>query len=473
MNLIQGFVRSFGALLVLSCLASGAALAAPNLIVYQESADPNPVAAQVVANFQALTISNNLSKHYDHIDVLGPSRSSVDALVAQIQKRSAKRDVDVILLLAGAAQGLELPQGAFRRLRFVYVAGPGASRVAETWRQAGARETLAHADSKTFNSFFFPRFMRLWGEEMENARSGHSTLGATDIATRAAERAARDADDSLRAVAPFLKSETPALDSGYRFSVIQPETTQRTYRHTDFQKLSIGLMKALLPLASIDERKVPSAQSFLDQTGDVAWKSLQDSFPNPVEIPGMVGIGEGEEVWLDGETLRYLIGPVEKWGGPKLQDVLDRLDGVWLYRDADSLHVSAYFNEAFTVSIQDRGAAKKWELYAVEVPRTVRFRWKMADGVLRISGLNEGVEVLNFLAKLPWYLPDTIYLRKAAFSLVDGTFRVEAGVLGDNVSVVASGELKAGKVDGAVDIWESIKRNLRFLIWPSFLFEEE
>jgi hypothetical protein len=247
-----------------------------------------------------------------------------------------------------------------------------------------------------------------------------------------------------------------------------PETlARRKYAHTDFERTAIALLGAGVPQTTLDPDFVPTAQAFVDQAKDIAWETLRDSFPTP--LPQMNAALDGEdEIWFDGETLRYLLEPARAWTGPQLDQVLDRLTGLRLTRVGNASQVAVYFDRAFTVELQPEDDTPNWDLYAIDVPQTIRFEFTMIEGTLYVSGLDSGDSRLGLRAKLP-FLPDLVRLRSASANLETGDVRIEAGVIRNTIAVVAEAQLMARTFDG-IDIWGSIRRNLPILTWPAVSF---
>jgi hypothetical protein len=425
--------------------------------------------------------------------VLAGSRATAANLFAQIRKRGQKSAVDVLILTHGMPGRLWLRAGdlteaelraeaRFSRLRMVYMMGCHSSTLVDAWHAAGAQLAIGHQDVNSLSSFFFPRFVRRWAE-------GFSGLEAAKDAHRFAMGAARtlqtfrDDEDllNMNGIArsePILRGvdidragrerpEAQLVVTGAPLAA--PASRARpTYRHTDFERLSIGLLSASLPQSALRVDGIPTPQALLETLKGPAWSTLSDSFPFPGAGSGGPGVDEND-LWVDGDALRYFLGGLRGWGGADLGQVLDRIQGARLTRLGDRLALAVYFDSAFELTLKSESAASNWELYAVHVPKTVRLRLGMTEGVVSLEGLDGGADSLKLRVKMP-YLPNTVYLRRASANLTDGNLRVEAGVIGNTVTLLAKGKLEAQGVDGKIDIWGSIRRNLKFLSVPTLLF---
>jgi hypothetical protein len=508
-------------LLALSGAASLPASASPSLILLEDNGESNLVYRQVMESLGAVIVANNLGRHYDHIDVLTGPHANREEFFAQIRKRSLKSIVDVVILTHGADKRLILSSGnltesdilaagPFPRLRMVYMMACYSASLLDAWHTVGAQVVVGHQDINSLPGFFFPRFLREWAE-------GKSVHEAAANAYRFSEGTAQllstyiKEQDLLNTVGvgrsePVVRGEPliHGLDLDFQgrtypdhslsieplqnlramatqiavpnadFLVASPASRSVTYAHSDFEKLGISLLGSMIPQATLNVDTIPSAQALVDQIKNLAWAQLQDSFPIPSGNTGSFGDVEvpvevGQQIWIDGEALRYFMAGLANFGGEKLQAVLAHIQGVRLTRLTDSLSAAVYFNEDFTIAIQGEATAPNWQPYAIHVPKAVRFSLKMAEGVLTLWGLDEGHDALNLQLKMP-ALPDTVYVRNLSANLTNGKIQVEAGVIGNLVTVVAGAEVTARKFTG-VDIWESISRNLSFANFPLLNFK--
>lgn len=465
-------------------LFSQAVMAAPALILLEGRGSGNSVQRDVVEKLGTLAVTNNLGRIYDHIDVLSGADATREVLFAQIRKRGAKRDVDVVILGSGAITEQDVrAAGPFLRLRLVFMMAAHSASMQGAWLDVGARTFMGHEDVNRLSGFYFPRFLRRWSE------------GAS--ARTAAADAYRFSEATGALLAPYTKEDEhqsePVL-AGVdldRFGRTYPQQAQsvtatkpvggislETFQHSDFGHVGLSVLAAMIPQATLEIDAIPSAQLLVDRVGGVAWDALHDSFPHPLNrgdvdiIPGLdLPTRDGEEIWIDGEALRYLLGSVAGTLGDKLAPVLEHIQGLRMTRQGDALNAAVYFDRAFTLPLQDERKIGNWQPYAVTIPKTIRFAIRMLDGVLMLSGLDRESNSIHLKLKMP-FLPDTVWVRSASVNMDDGKLKVEAGVLRNVITIVARAEIVARKFSG-VDIWESIKRNLRLFVWPVLLFERK
>jgi hypothetical protein len=435
-----------------------------------------------------------------------------------MKKRGAKSAVDVVILTHGSDKRLSLDAGditeseirkagPFPRLRMVYMMACYGASLVDAWRAAGAQVAVGHQEVNSLPGFFFPRFLRRWAE-------GASVRDATQEAYRFAEGTAQmlstyisevellDATGSKRSepviagvdldraghlyplrdlrIDAFRPWDEPVFSSAKDPSLawLEAENGSRWasggsvngFAHTEFEQSSIEMLGAMIPQATLNPSAIPSPQMLVNRVKGAAWDQLKDSFPTA--LPGLPGISvpaaEGEEVWIDGGSLRYFLAAVHDYAGDKFGPLLDHAQGVRLTQTGDSLAVSIYLDQALDLAVQDVAAAGNWTPYSIHVPKAVRFKLRMNEGVLLITGLDSGRDALNLKLKMPW-LPDTIWVRNVVMNLTSGQIRVEAGVIGNGVGLIAQGDLLAQRFTG-IDLWKTIERNAPLFSFPTLIF---
>lgn len=496
---------------IMGLLLSSYVQAAPALVVLEDNGSDNTVYREVIENLGAMIVANNLGRIYDHIDILKGRDATRENLFAQIRKRSMRREVDVVILTRGLNGHLALRMGdiseqdvraagPFPRLRLVYMMACNSASMQQAWLDSGARTVVGHQDVNSLAGFFFPRFLRRWSE-------GATARVAAEEAYRFAERTSVSLAGYIKPDNDFLTSvgavrSEPVL-SGVdmdRFGHIYPERALAIsglvagaddsrmaspagippggYRHSDFARLSLSLLGAMLPQTSLQVEAIPSPQKLVDRISGVAWDQLRDSFPSPAMrsggdiIPGLdLPTKDGEEIWIDGEALRYILGTLTGYAGEKLAPVLEHIQGLRLTRQGDALNAALYFDHSFNVPLQDESKIRSWQPYAVYSPKTVRFEIRMLDGVLMLLGLDRGLDAVNLKLKMP-FLPDSVWVRSVSVDMDKGKVLVEAGVIHNMIAVIAHAQIAARKFAG-VDVWDSIKKNLSLLVWPVLLFERK
>lgn len=484
-------------------LGATQAQAAPSLVLLEDNGDSNPAYRQVIESLGAVIVANNLGRYYDHIDVLTGDLANRQALFAQIRKRGLKSDVDVVILTHGSDKSLALgtgdisdrdilAQGNLPRLRLVYMMACYGASLESAWRKVGAQVVVAHQDVNSLSGFFFPRFLKRWAEGATArdaaAEAYHFSEGTAAMLSNFIQE-----DNDLLSQVGVARSE-PVLQGvdmdrtgqtypGHALAIAPMASAKNSssasapavFKHTDFENMGIAVMGSMVPQASLNVAAIPSAQGLVDRVRTVAWDGLKDSFPNPAGdgLPDL-GLGlpteDGQQIWIDGEAIRYFLDSLRDYVGDKLGPVLDHVQGVRLTRMGELLNVAIYFDMAFDIPLQDKKSVPNWQPYSVHAPKTIRFSIKMSDDVLTVAGLDEGADALNLKIKMPFPLPEAVWVRNASVNLSSGKARVEAGVAGNLIAVIANAELMARKLDG-FDIWGSIEKNLNLFDFPSLHFE--
>lgn len=493
-----------GSVLALALGLTGqAAMAAPSLVLLEDNDNSNAVYQDVIESLGAVIVANNLGRFYDHIDVLTGERATRAALFAQIRKRGQKNVVDVVLLTHGDDKRLDLrrgniteadirSEGNLPKLRMVYMLACNGASLLDAWHSVGAQVAIGHQDTNSLPGFFFPHFLRRWAEGMSARDAAADAYQFAEGTAQTLSSYIRESDllngvgiqRSVPVLAGVDTDRTGRVfpDRSLAISTLTDSTlfvssaSRASYPHSDFEKLGIALLGGMLPQATLNAEAIPSPQALLEQIKEAAWGQFRDSFPQPqgsfpeltmpaFDLPTEVG----QEIWIDGEALKYFAAPLRQFGGPSFEQALDRIQGARLSRAVDRLNVSIYFTEAFTLPLKDRDQASNWQPYAVYVPKAVRFSVAMNDGVLNIFGLDQGHDALNLELKMP-ALPEAVYLRSVSANLSDGKVRVEAGVIGNLITVIAGAEVVARKFTG-VDIWATIDSNLSLFAWPTLFFQ--
>jgi hypothetical protein len=418
-----------------------------------------------------LLIQKNLAAYYDHVNLLAGRTASVEDLLRVLAERTAAgAEIDLFILNTPSdASQLDLltqdVSGAspMANVRLFYTGAPMPQSFAGR-ELSFSRVVLGHSGGIEFQSFFLPRLMRLWGE-------GWAILDAMEEAKLFSEA-------SIEKLSQYLKEPFPvnakvwALGqnvniTGVDFGVldrkqgiqVDSKTASIKYNHTNFGTFSLGMIGAVFPQLDFEPKNAPGPGPFLEDAGDVVWGLMKDFFAVPFQ-----GGYPREEIWLDGESIKVLLGNFRYFLGEIGEHILRRVEGVRLVRGQDDLKISVYLTEAISLELKKRKDAQRWELYGLELPEISRFSLKSADGVVEARRLHD----IQLLAKVP-LVSDRIYLREGSLNLANGEMNLEAGVLGNAIALVAEAELYAKDFKG-LNFWESIERNVRHILWPLFFF---
>jgi hypothetical protein len=228
-------------------------------------------------------------------------------------------------------------------------------------------------------------------------------------------------------------------------------------------------------------RELSSALGIEKAFAKTLWRSAYTpGLPAPDGLAGTVGApSEENEVWLDGEGLRYQlssdIAPI--WQGVNWSEVFDRLLGVRLIRFEDRVRLKIYFTEAFSLIPQRRGEAgsppesfRHGDWISLKLPRSVEFEVFVRNERVWLRCLAQAERKVPLLQVKLRYLPDFWSLHSASVSLANGELRVEVGTLGDRLRLVGSADLSAGRMNG-LEFWTSVQRTLGLRDWDALQFK--
>jgi hypothetical protein len=168
-----------------------------------------------------------------------------------------------------------------------------------------------------------------------------------------------------------------------------------------------------------------------------------------------------DDIVIGPDAIRYYLGKLQL--GDRLGVLLDRVVDARIHR-TDRLELTLTFTQASDIQLADPDTVANWKLYGIHVPATVFVPVKIDDGVLTITGLNQGDDIIKLLVKIP-VLSHEVVLHGATADLSTGDLLIEAGAVSDLFTVVAKANFLDPKF-GGVDFWDSLAANLDFSIVP-------
>lgn len=485
--------------------AVGWASEKPELLVFAPSNAESAAAANTpdFSRLDRALIRRYLEPRYSRIEWIGPTavesaEKSFARLLERISARSALgREVDLIVLAAPNASALRAAlearaqaKGRGLGLRWVYQAGAGGDELLAAWLGVDVESVVIQSGSTQRSGLFTPRFLRRWGE-------GASVLTAVREATEFAQKAERT-------LAPFLVQGTAAggadLNSpavmtagadidvnGNRGSVPMTRDWENAFwqsraaqdegssedpsewvcdplRRGQLDYAFSDFLRGLFPQVELSVDQMSSSEAFLGRAGDTAWELWQDRFGQKRD--GAISTTQTpDEMWVEGDGLRYFLGPLANWLGREGNLLLDAIQGAHITKSAQSLRVALYFNSALKLRFMEERDAERGQLYGVDLPKVLRFHLSLKDGIVWAWDLDAGGwSGMKLKVRLP-AIPDSVYLRTSRLDLYDGRIEVEAGVIGNAVSLVGRGQLYTRKFEG-IDLWDTIGSNLRTWYWP-------
>lgn len=245
--------------------------------------------------------------------------------------------------------------------------------------------------------------------------------------------------ESLRS--PFFRlSENK---SNFQKAASSRPSTPKTY----FEELALRLYSEVFLTHEIDFKKLPSLHEWVKETSAQAWGHLSMVFMKEGD-----GDEEGDEIWIDSETLYYVLEPFRLRMGTSAEKVFEQLEGIRLRREGDLLKINILFKKDFEVLLTEK-TPESWALYKVSFPKVLALNLQNHPGELRLWDFAGNRRSFLVYVQIPWF-PDQLRPRRINVNLVDGNMEFQAGMFSDWIQIVGQAHLYEGTFDG-VDTWES------------------
>jgi hypothetical protein len=439
--------------------------AQPNAILFVESTPKN---TKKVAEFGAQVALRNLHNQYGSIYRI----TSKAALFEKIQTLSLS-ETDIYILTDGNRSVLESKEVvalSAKNVRNVFIYAKGSKALAQSWKNAGAKEVFGYDNLPKVGEFYLARVFRLVGQGESLSRAIIEADGFSD-----------EVDSTL---GPYLSTpEYPSLNNVQVDLGTKEKFPNKTTGETDL----FSMINSIMPTVSFDIETLPKFQALVEQIKGVSWEHLADLFPtgdgflgtlpftiepggptakNPVDPR----VDPKDELWIDGETLKfYLSAFVEKEEIKNIIQSFERFKGVRIVRGARDIHVSIYLGGQVLFSIKDVKEAKRFQLYAVGIPKILRLSIGLDNNRIIIKEVSNGQSPLNLKLKVP-FGPDSVYFHNAYFDIDTWEMQVEAGVVGDRLTLVGEGKVEKTKLVGRINLIETLLRNKGLLRLIGFVF---
>ena len=470
---------------VLACLGAGVALAAEPpvaLVALLQNRGDNADERGLIDQLNATMIRNATERRYATSTFLMAGTGGVvqKAMLYRtiLEMARAGYAVDVMVLGGNRAESISLMTGditatdlvealkplrALRAggLRFVYTTS--GQRLAPIWRAAGAAAVLTYAGAVP--PFFFPRFIKLWGEGNSVTRAAAK---ACAFSSALALSFSRFVDESTLAAHNGLLSPAPAFEGedlnvagvrenrAWELSPVQwPEraTERAIFRHTALEE---GLLKIFARLLFNDlEMKpelIPNMPALLDYFGNPVFTTVQGVFPGRDE----------NEIMLPGSDVRVILAKFIPEIDNYMQELVDRLDSLQITRAKGRMLVDVWLTSTSRFALRSVKKAKTGQPYSVDLGRHLHFEISMARESITLGK----VRGLTVQIKLP-VVPDGVTVRKVRLDTSTEQITITAGAIHDLIGVVGKANVRARKFSG-VDWLATIFKNAPLLL--GFLF---
>ncbi len=470
--------RLVGLIVCALWLASSAVAAQPPkaLVVLAASQSENADERSLVDHLNATMIRNATRSRYATATFLVDEVAQKSVLFYTIARLATLGFVvDVMVLGGDGADTINLRSGAITpqeleaglkplrtvrpgSLRFVYTSS--GSRLAPIWREAGAAAVLSY--SGDVPPFFFPRFIKHWGE-------GYSVTSAAEKATdfsssqvgafsRYVTEATLGAHRGVLASAPVFDGEDltvsgSAVSQARVLNSVQwPVAALRraSFAHTPLEE---GLLRVVARLLTADlELKpelIPDLRTLVEHLGPPAFSAMQGVFP-----------GRGEnEILLPGSDVRVILARFVPELDKYMQELVDRLDSIAVTRGKGKMLVDVWLlSDSVRFSLRDVKKSKSGQPYAVDLTRHLHLEISMK----RDSVTLDKIRGLTIQIKLP-VVPDGVTPRKVRLDTSNETLTISAGAIKGLIEVVARADVRARKLNG-VDWLATILKNAPLLL---------
>lgn len=181
-------------------------------------------------------------------------------------------------------------------------------------------------------------------------------------------------------------------------------------------------------------------------------------------------LGPPTPIYIDVDTIRYYLSNVKV--DPQVEkvinEVLDQSEGVSITPTSDGSDLVAEFKSDFTISISDPHKTPEMHLYALYLPARLSINVSMDNGVMTITGFDQGTDRLYADVKIP-LLSNKIRIRSAEIDLNKGVAHINAGILDDVITI--EGDATIDPAHFGLDIWQSICANFAWITDPFLEFK--
>ncbi len=433
--------------------ASVSAWAGPRLVVHLPVSidSDHAVSYEMSRRLMKLTIQKQLSSRYEKIEWVESHSSTefVDKLNALLADPANELDV----MAADSDRGIALTPQSKGRIRWVLAPGEFSSdEKRKSWSQAERLIDVPYARDSFFYSIFFLTWARIWSRETSIERALTSVYWELE---RIAD-VLRVTDDWNATVRPQVLSRTHAdFTVSGEYQGPKEAALKTAFNHPDFEWFSIQLAGALLvPGWQPQPEKVASASWLMQRVSQVSWQLIQ---PLAYDLPA-----DGDDIIVDGDTLRYFFAPLRELVGPSLDLVLNEVQYAVLKRAPDHLEIKIVFNKSVDMVLQDSQKAPDFALYGVQIPDTIKFSVAFDEDTIEVKIKQPWSKLVKFMIKVP-VLSDAIAFRGAKVNLVDGLAEFQLGMFRNVLGVAGKAQLVAKRLDG-LDVWSSIVLNLKWLL---------
>lgn len=469
-------MRKFGwALLLFVCaLAPLRELQASQaLVVLVQDQTENSDERSVVERFTSMMVRNATHGKYDSTSYLRDDLANKFTLIRTIsQAARAGYDVDVLVLTAGDDDSIFLRAGDIQAhelveslkglkdlkqggLRFVYTTG--GHHLVSAWRELGAQAVLSQvvvcangacAPNNGMNGFFFPRFIKRWGEGATVSEAAVAGIESSAQLVKAfspfVAQSVMDANGGLISPAPVfegldlnIRGKSRAHPASLN-AIVWPDTNEKreAFAHTPLRE---GVLTSIVKLVTnrfeVSTDLVPGVADLVSQIGEPVWQMAYDTFPGRTT----------DELVLPGTDVRIILSRVIPGIDKYLQTLIDNLETMVVTRRNGRLVADVWLTDSkgMRFDLQKESDSKTGQAYAVKVKSHIHFEIFSKRDSITIDSV-KGVTVM---VKLP-VVPDGVVPTKLYLDTGSETLTVSAKAVSGIVKVVGKADIRARKFTG-------------------------
>ncbi|MBI3541658.1 MAG: hypothetical protein HY075_00065 [Deltaproteobacteria bacterium] len=352
-------------------------------------------------------------------------------------------------------------------LRAVYTSS-GAGLVA-SWRAVGARAVLSHAGDSSLPPFFFPAFIKRWGEgdslTRAAAKAGAFSRGLTASFASYVSESTLLANNGLLAAAPVFEGQDVDVRGRseprpWQLAPVEwPERPARPERfaHTSLEEglLRVGA-RMLTNELELKPELIPNLVTLADRFGGPVFTTLQSLFEGRDE----------NELYLPGADVKVILGKIIPDLDQYMQEIVDRLETILITRKDGKMLVDVWLTpeDGVTFKLRDEKTAKTGQPYAVSLARHTHFEVSMQ----RDSATLDRIQGFTAMVKLP-IVPDGVTPKKVVLDTSREKLTISASAIKGLVNVVGTADVRARKFTG-VDWLATMMKNAPLLLGVLLFF---
>lgn len=191
-------------------------------------------------------------------------------------------------------------------------------------------------------------------------------------------------------------------------------------------------------------------------------EETQLNFQSGLEIQ----IDATKDFWLNGQDFRNLMDTDYPWVKTRITPWLEKLNRVHVVENQSTLDFTFYLDQVVHVEWVPEDKRVYGQLYGYELPRVFRYQLSQTGDSFVLKRIVKSLleDKASLLIEMP-IVSDSVYLRNLVWNRAKGELSVEAGVVGDIISLVAVSNLTSDEKKFQIQYWDSFVDNLKGIIF--------